>query len=154
MDNLELRQAIADLKFEVRNFFADRNGKTWRWSCTICGDSRTNRTKARFYTSMKDGSAVCMCHNCGYANSFLGFLRSEFPSIYERYSVESFLNEAPPLYDINHLVERLDSEVLGPLFYMNKFDNPKVWLTFLQSKKVQLKEDNVKKLYQVFKSSK
>ena len=153
MDNLLIRQAISDLSLEVRNYHKNRDGKSWNWSCVVCGDSKMNRRKARFGVTIKDGSAVCHCYNCGYANPFVVYLKEYHTAIYERYVTEEFLNKAPTLYDLNHLVEgSVSDKVLSHIFYIDKFSNPKIWLQHLEHKKIQLKEKNLKKLYQLHKA--
>lgn len=149
MDNLEIRQALADLRFEVRNFQPDRNGKMWRFSCDVCGDSSTNRSKARFYVSIKDSSAVCHCHNCGYSAGFTHYLRDFHKGIYDRYSVNNFIGNIPTTYDLNHLVDKVDSEALVYLFYIDKYADPKDWLTNLRLKNIRLTEKTARKAYYI-----
>lgn len=149
MDNVEIRQAIADLRYDVRNFHADRGGKMWRWSCLVCGDSNTNRNKARFYVSIKDGSAVCHCHNCGYSAGFTHYLKDFHPRIYSQYSVDTFKKQAPTLYDINHLIDKCDSDVIVPLFYIDKYPDAKDWLNNLRLKNIRLTEKTARKAYYI-----
>ena len=153
MDNVEMRQAVADISLEVRNFRKNRNGKAWHWSCLVCGDSRTNKRKARFGVALKDGGYVCHCFNCGYSNTFIGYLRDFHPNIYERVTVDSFINSAPALYDLNHLVQGAVSDnVLTHIFYIDKYSVPKVWLQNLEHKKISLSEKNLKRLYNIHRT--
>ena len=152
MDTLAIRQAIADLSIEVRNFHKNRNGKSWSYSCVVCGDSRTNKRKARFGIAIKDGTAVCNCFNCGYSSSFIYYLKDYHPNIYERYMVDSFVAQKPVMYDIDHLVESgVSDRSLASIFYIVKHRNPKVWLQHLANKKISLKENNLRKLYNIHK---
>jgi len=152
MDNVEIRQAVADIRFSVRNYSQSRDGKTWGWSCDVCGDSKTNSRKARFGVTIKDGTAVCHCFNCGYSAPFSLYLRDFHPAIYERYSVNKFLNEAPTLYDIDGLVSRLDDKTLYHLFYM-KGGSTNDWIDRMKQKKINVSKKSFERLYNIYKNT-
>lgn len=86
---------ITDLQFVgrlsglVRNF-KHKKQYEWNFSCPVCGDSKTNPLKARFYILENNQSLSCYCHNCGYSSSFSYFLKLHFPSIYKDYVLEAF----------------------------------------------------------------
>tara|TARA_Y100001972_G_scaffold127194_1_gene183293 strand:+ start:2547 stop:3602 length:1056 start_codon:yes stop_codon:yes gene_type:complete len=56
--------------------------------CPICGDSRKNKTKARFYFFESKNKYFTKCHNCGYSSDVYGFLDQVNPSLKKEYSVE------------------------------------------------------------------
>ena len=152
MDDFDVIQAINDVALEVRNFKKHRNGMQWAWSCTVCGDSKVNRSKARFGVTKKQGVWVCNCFNCGYSNTLSSYLKHFHPNQYERLTVNTFNNNIPQMYDLNYLVEgAVEDKKLIHLFYINKYSNAKWWLELLERKKVLLKEDNIRKLYQLHK---
>ena len=142
-------EAISYTRQEVRNFKANRNGKSWAWSCEVCGDSSSGR-KARFGVTIKSGSAVCNCFNCGYANNFFSYLRSYHPSIYERFAVSELTDKAT--VDFNHDVvfthDVADSDLLV-LFYGDQFDDPNEWVTHLKNKKINMSKENFAKLFKI-----
>ena len=152
MDNFEARQIISELSTEVRNFKKHRNGKSWSWSCLCCGDSRTNRRKARFGVAVKDNSFVVHCFNCGYSASFAHYLKDYHPNHYERLVVTGFMEHNPLLNDIDRLFNgEVSDKSLVSLFFINKFSNPKYWLHYLEKKKIKLAKDNIRKLYNMHK---
>ena len=150
MDSVQVRQVLADLQFEVRNYKANRNGKSWAWSCDICGDSQVNKRKARFGLAHKDNAYVVHCFNCGYSNTFVGYLKSYHPNMYERVTVDDFVNSLD-MYDLNRLFTKVTNKTLHNIFYINKFRNAKYWLDYLQRKNIRLKEANLRKLYTMHK---
>ena len=152
MDNFEARQIISELSVEVRNFHKHRNGKSWSWSCEVCGDSRTNRRKARFGVALKDGSFVVHCFNCGYSASFSHYLKDYHPHQYERLVVSGFMEHNPLMNDIDRLFNgTVSDKTLANLFFINKFPNTKYWLDYLEKKKIKLKKENIKRLYNMHK---
>lgn len=58
--------------------------------CPICGDSKTDKTKTRFYFFQKDGSYNVYCHNCSYSHKFFVFLKDFDPGMFRDYSMEQF----------------------------------------------------------------
>jgi hypothetical protein len=71
--------------------------------CPVCGDSKKDKSKKRFYIYQKNGSTrslddstilKCYCHNCSASNNITNgvwistFVRELYPSIYERYRTE------------------------------------------------------------------
>lgn len=152
IDSFITRQIISDLAFEVRNFHKNRDGKSWGYSCVVCGDSKTNKRKARFGIAIKDGVAVCNCFNCGYSNTFTGYLKDFHPNLYERYMAETFLSQKPSLYELDHLFDgNVTEKALSNIFYVTKYKDVRLWLQYLEHKKITLKEKNLKKLYNIHK---
>ena len=150
MDSVQVRQVLADLQFNVRNYKANRNGKSWAWSCDICGDSQVNKRKARFGLAHKDNAYVVHCFNCGYSNTFVGYLKSYHPNMYERVTVDDFVNSLD-MYDLNRLFTKVSNKTLHNIFFINKFRNAKYWLDYLQRKNIRLKESNLRELYKMHK---
>lgn len=152
MDDFEVRQIMNDLNFEVRNFKKNRNGNQWAWSCLVCGDSQMNSRKARFGVAKKNGVWVCNCFNCGYSNTFMGYLKDYHTNLYDRATVNSFLQMNPEMFILDHLFEnKVSNKTLTSVFFINKFSNPKYWLDYLLTKKIKLKEKNIKTLYRMHK---
>lgn len=58
--------------------------------CPICGDSKKNKTKTRFYIYRFGDTLNCKCHNCGYSKSFVGFLKQYSPAMYGSMQQESY----------------------------------------------------------------
>lgn len=152
MDDFEVIQILNDLKLEVRNFKKNRNRNQWHWSCEVCGDSRIDTRKARFGVTKKDNVWVCNCFNCGYSNTFNSYLKHFHPRYYDRVTVSSFNNNIPQMYDLNYLVEgAVEDKKLIHLFFINRYSNTKLWLEYFKSKKISLKESNIRRLYNIHK---
>jgi len=56
--------------------------------CPICGDSKTNKTKARGYFYSKNNDMFYRCHNCGASTSVYRFLETVSPALSKQYSLE------------------------------------------------------------------
>lgn len=56
--------------------------------CVICGDSQTNRSKARWYAFPHKNVMMTKCHNCGYTQSFGIFLRTVDPALFAHYNIQ------------------------------------------------------------------
>ena len=59
-----------------------------RFRCPICGDSKTNRFKARGYFYEHSGHINVKCHNCSYSSSLSTFLKNTNPALYTEYRLE------------------------------------------------------------------
>jgi len=66
----------------------------WNCRCPVCGDSKKNRFKKRFYFFLNDDVYSVKCHNCGYASSFSKFLEIYYPEDYRNYIFEKFPNKS------------------------------------------------------------
>lgn len=60
--------------------------------CPICGDSKTNKSKKRFYIFEKGDSLGCNCHNCGYSASIESLLKQHDEYLYRQLITERFSN--------------------------------------------------------------
>lgn len=49
--------------------------------CPICGDSKTNRTKARGYFYSKNNDMFYRCHNCGRIYKYVQVFGNSFSCI-------------------------------------------------------------------------
>lgn len=68
--------------FEMRVPKAEKKDSiTLRGRCPVCGDSKRDRNKKRFYLLKGRGSYphVVKCHNCGYKTSAQNFFKEYFP---------------------------------------------------------------------------
>jgi len=63
-------------------------------SCPLCGDSLTDKLKARLYFFEKKSIFMIFCHNCGASMSFKNFLKLINIPLYDEYQKESFI-ESP-----------------------------------------------------------
>lgn len=64
-------------------------------SCPICGDSSTNKLKARFYIFEKGNLFFVYCHNCSVSMTFKNYLKTYNPILYDEYTKELYLEITP-----------------------------------------------------------
>lgn len=57
-------------------------------SCPICGDSETNKKKARGYVFNKQDKWVYFCHNCGASMSLSNFIKMIDQNLYNEMMIE------------------------------------------------------------------
>ena len=82
------------LMLPLSKFERKHHGKYYaNFRCPICGDSRSSDYKKRcwFYTNPTKLSVSCF--NCGYGDSFFGFIRNFFPSYYDEYIKELYFDK-------------------------------------------------------------
>ena len=72
--------------------------------CPICGDSKRNKSKTRFYFYEKKGGFFVKCHNCEVGTTLSKFLEQFDRGIHEQYTLEKYRsgttgrNESEPEY--------------------------------------------------------
>lgn len=82
-------QYISTLSVRLDKF--TRKGEyTYNFRCPICGDSQTNRTKARGYVFAKKGGLFYKCHNCQASLSLGGLIRAVDVNLYKEYCLERY----------------------------------------------------------------
>ena len=68
----------------------------WNFSCPICGDSTTNKSKARGYIYKMKTALFVKCHKCGYSTNLNNFIKTIDPNLHREYALEKFKeNQAP-----------------------------------------------------------
>lgn len=58
---------------------------TYCCRCTVCGDSKKDANKTRMYFFVKGNGLRVYCHNCGYSNSFINYLKYTDATLYKQY---------------------------------------------------------------------
>jgi transcription elongation factor Elf1 len=69
--------------------FKRKSQYLWNFRCPICGDSETNKAKARGYIYNKQGKYTFHCHNCGATHSFSHFLKLIDPILHVEFYKET-----------------------------------------------------------------
>lgn len=87
-----LEEKYVSLGFStLRNFRQKRNDPPlYNFSCPICGDSETDKTKARGYLYENEGRLKYKCHNCSVPMTFSQLLKHINPDLYRNFIVELF----------------------------------------------------------------
>jgi transcription elongation factor Elf1 len=62
----------------------------YNFRCPICGDSQTNKNKARGYLYQVKNNTNFKCHNCGINISFNNFLKQVDVNTHRQYTFEKF----------------------------------------------------------------
>lgn len=70
--------------------FTKKKPDLWNCRCIICGDSTTNKKKARGYFYRKKNDLMYKCHNCAASQHFGTFLESFDPTMYQQYVFERY----------------------------------------------------------------
>lgn len=82
-------------EFAIRLFSSFRNYKMVQTypmklnaSCPICGDSKSDMYKARFWYYLHKDKYLVHCFNCDYTSGFQNFLKSRDETLYREYLIE------------------------------------------------------------------
>ena len=97
---------VSLLSFRLRNFKAKAN-YNWNMSCPICGDSKTNKHKARGYIYPSKGELIFHCHNCNVTRKFSKLLEFLDNSLYGEYIRERLIAEPLPKTDVQIFAEKM-----------------------------------------------
>lgn len=82
----------------LRNF--KRKGNIYNFSCPICGDSHSNKFKARGYIFQKKTVWMFHCHNCNASLRFANFLKQIDVQLYNEYKLENLKDKVPTEIEI------------------------------------------------------
>lgn len=84
------KKYVSLLSPKLKNF-KQRGEFLWNFSCPVCGDSKKDKLKARGYIYKRKEHFFFMCHNCHMSTTFQKFLKTEDPTLYRDYVLESFV---------------------------------------------------------------
>jgi hypothetical protein len=70
--------------------FKDKGNGTYNFRCPFCGDSASNKNKARGYIFQIEGKPVFKCHNCGKGALLHTLIKYINPQLHSEYSLERF----------------------------------------------------------------
>ena len=76
--------------------FTQKSAHTYNFRCPLCGDSQTNKSKARGYIFPKGDTLLYKCHNCSVALPFSALLRSQDRRLYDEYILERLKEDGRP----------------------------------------------------------
>ena len=68
----------------------------WNFSCPICGDSSTNKTKARGYIYKVKTGLFVKCHNCSYSTNIGNLIKHLDTNLYQEYVLENYKEAGAP----------------------------------------------------------
>lgn len=70
--------------------FARKGDYLYNFRCPICGDSQTNKNKARGYVFAGKGGLYFKCHNCAASMSLGNLIKAVDPALYKEYSLDRY----------------------------------------------------------------
>ena len=70
--------------------FKRKGDYLWNFRCPVCGDSKTNKNKARGFVFQMKGNLLYKCHNCQVSVPFPKLLEDLDQSMYKQYCLEKF----------------------------------------------------------------
>lgn len=113
------------LSFRLRNFKRKGNDQ-WNFSCPFCGDSKTNKYKARGYIFERKGKLRFFCHNCSIPGIDVPKLVKHLdPAMYDEYIKEKIMAdpEKKAKSDLQEFVDKMKPPVFvssSPLKHLKK----------------------------------
>jgi predicted RNA-binding Zn-ribbon protein involved in translation (DUF1610 family) len=70
--------------------FSKKGDHIYNFRCPVCGDSQTNRNKARGYVFAKKGGMFYKCHNCAVSMSLGSLIKTLDPTLYKEYCLDRY----------------------------------------------------------------
>lgn len=79
----------------LRNF-KHKTSNLWNFSCPFCGDSKTNKLKARAYIYKAKTGLFVKCHNCGHGTNLGNLIKHVSPAVYQEYVLDNYKESGAP----------------------------------------------------------
>jgi transcription elongation factor Elf1 len=118
----------------------------WNFSCPVCGDSSTKKTKARGYIFQLKTELVYKCHNCGLSCNFGNLLKRVNSNLYDEYVLERYKENASKHTDhkdvgrfipeTKPVVVEWEDEVLSSLKRLDKLDPTHPAVKYVAKRKI------------------
>jgi len=129
---------------------------TWNFSCPVCGDSTSKKTKARGYILNFKGGLTYKCHNCGLSCNFGNLLKRVNSSLYDEYVLERYKENASKYTghkDVSKFVQpskpepvlEWEDDVLSSIKRLDRLDRSHPAVKYALERKIP--EDCLKLLY-------
>ncbi len=118
---------VSLLSNRLRNF-KRKNQDNWNFSCPVCGDSKSNKHKARGYVYPLKGKLLYHCHNCNITMSVPKLVKYIDPTLYDEYIRERVMvdPQEKPKNDLTLFVEKMQPPKFakdGPLKGLKKISS-------------------------------
>lgn len=148
-----------DVKFaqllgaRLRNF-KKKKDYNWNFSCPFCGDSATNKLKARGYLYRTKTDLFYKCHNCGKGANLGNLIKYVDSNLYDEYVLERYkagatrYNDHKDISDTSVIVETpkedlLEDDILSGLTRMDKLPSNHPALKVLIDRKIPREKWNL-----------
>jgi transcription elongation factor Elf1 len=104
--------------------FKRKGPNLYNFRCPLCGDSQSNKTKARAYIYEKKGESRFHCHNCNVTSSVANFIKAVDQSAYNEMQMEKLQGKkSPDQIDYEEFIAKMKKPVfmkMGPLKGLKK----------------------------------
>ena len=104
--------------------FKRKSPTLYNFRCPVCGDSQSNKFKARGYIYDRKGKGLFHCHNCNATMAIPNFIKSLDQGLYNEYCVEKLRGEkSPEQQDLEDFVAKMKKPIFmkeGPLKGLKK----------------------------------
>lgn len=108
---------------QLRNY-KRKSGNLYNFSCMFCGDSESDKKRARGYIYTHKDKTMYHCHNCGITHGFANFLKNINYQMYSEFCLEKLKSEkAPQQVELEEFVNKMKPPVFmqsGPLKGLKK----------------------------------
>lgn len=122
MDWLEIKYLML-LSVRLRNF-KKKSANLYNFSCILCGDSSTDKKKARAYVYSRSGKTFMTCHNCSTTMTLSNFIKRVDHNLYNDMLLEKYNEEkSKEQVELEKFVEKLRTPLYmktGPLAGLKK----------------------------------
>jgi transcription elongation factor Elf1 len=134
----------AFLGSRLRNFKQQKD-YLWNYSCPVCGDSTTNKLKARGYIYRTKSDLFCKCHNCGYSSNLGNLIKRVDASLYDEYVLERYKagatrynahKDVAPIIPQPKKVELLEDDILESLKRLDTLDVSHPAIKYVLNRKI------------------
>ena len=99
--------------------FSRKGDYLYNFRCPICGDSQTNRNKARGYIFPQKGGMFFKCHNCQASLTLGSLIKHVDPNLYKQYCLDRYKEG-----DTGRKAHKAHNYVFKPVvFESNRQDN-------------------------------
>lgn len=88
----------------------------FNFRCPICGDSRTNKSKARGWILSKGDKSRFYCHNCNASMRFANFLKTLDPTLYYEYVKDTLIDKSGRMEQPLAPVQEFANKMKKPVF--------------------------------------
>lgn len=148
------QQYIGTISIRLEKF--SRKGEyLYNFRCPICGDSQTNRNKARGYLFAKKGGMFFKCHNCQASLSLGSLIKHIDPNLYKQYCIDGYKsgdtgrkahkNHGFVFKPLMFVSNKQDNAMRGLLISLKKMSENSEVIDYVRSRKIP--EDRYKDLY-------
>lgn len=83
------QQYIGTISIRLEKF-SRKGDYLYNFRCPVCGDSQTNRNKARGYLFAQKGGMFFKCHNCQASLSLGSLIKHLDPNLYKQYCLDRY----------------------------------------------------------------